>query len=160
MIFTPRQWLIIASSFIVLALSSGLMFSFSIFLKELESAFEGSRSGVSFGYSIFMVVGSISAILMGRLSDRYGTRKVVVLGTVLNVIALGFASVMNSVRSNFDVVPGTSSALLSSPVNSNPVNSRPLFGAFCNTNITWNTGCRLRSRSGSRASTSLSKGRS
>ncbi len=96
LIFTPRQWLIIASSFIVLALASGLMFNFSIFLKEIESAFEGSRSGVSFGYSIFMIVGSASAILMGKLSDRYGARTVVILGAVLNVIALGFASVMQS----------------------------------------------------------------
>lgn len=97
MIFTPRQWLIIAASFIVLSLASGLMFNFGIFLKEVESAFEGSRSGVSAGYSIFMLVGFASAILMGHLSDRYGARKIVILGTVLNVIALGFASVMQSV---------------------------------------------------------------
>ncbi len=96
LIFTPRQWLVIAASFIVLALSTGLMFSFGIFVKPLGSAFDWSRSSVSAGYSIFMIVGSMSAILMGRLSDRYGARKVVILGTVLNVLALGFASVMQN----------------------------------------------------------------
>ncbi len=95
-IFTPRQWLVIAASFIVLALSTGLMFSFGIFIKPLGSAFDWSRSSVSAGYSIFMIVGSMSAILMGRLSDRYGARKVVILGTVLNVIALGLASLMQN----------------------------------------------------------------
>jgi MFS family permease len=97
MIFTPRQWLIIAASFVVLSLASGLMFSFGIFLKEIENAFKGSRSGISAGYSIFMLIGFASAILMGHLSDRYGARKIVILGTVLNVLALGFASVMQSV---------------------------------------------------------------
>ncbi len=97
LIFTPRQWLIIASSFVVLALASSLMFSFSIFVKPLESAFDWSRSSISAGYSIFMIIGSVSAILMGRLSDRYGARKVVMLGTLLNVLALGFASIMQNV---------------------------------------------------------------
>jgi MFS family permease len=97
LIFTPRQWLIITASLIVLSLASSLMFSFTIFIKELESAFEGSRSSISAGYSIFMLIGFASAILMGRLSDRYGARAIVILGTVLTVLALGFASVMQNV---------------------------------------------------------------
>ena len=96
-IFSSRQWVIIASSFVILALASGLMFIFGVFIKPLESAFTWSRSSISAGNSIFMIVGSASAILMGRLSDRYGTRTVLIMGSALNVLALGLASFMQSI---------------------------------------------------------------
>ena len=60
------------------------------------------------------------------------------------------------VRSNFAVPVSTSAAREREPRQL----QRSPPGAFCSTNITWNSGGRLRSRSGASSSTSRSNGRS
>ncbi|MDP6278598.1 MAG: MFS transporter [Nitrospinota bacterium] len=91
-IFSPRQWLIIASSFIILAVGTSLNFNFGIFIKPLVEEFDWSRTTVSAGFSVFMLAGSFSAILTGGLADRYGTRRVVFFGTIMIAAAMFAAS--------------------------------------------------------------------
>lgn len=96
-IFSAYQWAIIASCFIMLALGSSLNFNFGIFLKPLTDEFSWARSSVSAGFSIFMITGSASAILAGAMADKFGTRRVVVIGTLLITLAMILASRMQSI---------------------------------------------------------------
>ncbi|MBT6394205.1 MAG: MFS transporter [Nitrospinaceae bacterium] len=96
-LFSTYQWAIIASCFVMLALGSSLNFNFGIFLKPLSEEFGWSRSSISAGFSIFMITGSASAILAGAMADKYGTRRVVIVGTLLITLAMIFASRLQSI---------------------------------------------------------------
>ena len=58
-------------------------------------------------------------------------------------------------KSNLALALATGSKLVLSPANSSPS-----FAVFCNTSITWNSGCRASERAGLMTSTSRSNGSS
>jgi MFS family permease len=53
------------------------VFCFSVFLKPIMQDFHASRAAVSLGYTLHLIGGATSALLVGWLIDRYGTRKVI-----------------------------------------------------------------------------------
>ena len=66
------------------ALAAGLSFwSFGLYIDPLEQEFGWSRWSISGGFSIALLVGALASPLIGRGVDRYGPRRVVVLGAVL-----------------------------------------------------------------------------
>ncbi len=66
------------------ALAAGLSFwSFGLYIDPLEQEFGWSRWEVSGGFSIALLVGALASPLIGRGVDRYGPRRVVILGAVL-----------------------------------------------------------------------------
>ena len=66
------------------ALAAGLSFwSFGLYIGPLEQEFGWSRWEVSGGFSIALLVGALASPLIGRGVDRYGPRRVVILGAVL-----------------------------------------------------------------------------
>jgi MFS family permease len=71
------------------------VFSFSVFLKPLMLNFHVGRAAVSLAYTLHLIVGAISAPLMGWLIDRYGTRRVILPATAafgLTLIWINFDS--------------------------------------------------------------------
>ena len=86
--FSASEWLLILACFVLLAISAGVNFNFGIFIKPLSAEFGWSRSAISAGFSIFMFTISATAILAGGLADRYGTRRVVLFGTIILSIGL------------------------------------------------------------------------
>ncbi len=91
-IFSAQQWTIIACCFAILAVASSLNFNFGIFIKPLVDDFGWSRTSVSAGFSIYMLIGAANAILAGGLADRFGTRRVVFTGMLLIAASLLLAS--------------------------------------------------------------------
>ncbi len=75
----------------------GLFFSFGVFLEPLEEELQTSRAAISAVYTIFVAVYCISAILMGRLSDKYGSRKTLLLAAVLIGGGISLCSLATSV---------------------------------------------------------------
>ena len=74
----------LAASVVSVALAAGLSFwSFGLYIDPLEQEFGWSRWEVSGGFSIALLVGALASPLIGRGVDRYGPRRVVVLGAVL-----------------------------------------------------------------------------
>ena len=66
------------------ALAAGLSFwSFGLYIDPLEREFGWSRWEISGGFSIALLVGALASPLIGRGIDRYGPRRVVILGAVL-----------------------------------------------------------------------------
>lgn len=70
----------------------GIFFSFGVFLDPLISEFGWSSALTSFVFSVYSLSYSLSAILVGRLADRYGARITIALGGVAVTLALVLSS--------------------------------------------------------------------
>src|SRR5262249_47092616 len=85
-------WIALAAAFIIITLSIGTLFTLSVFLKPIEDAMGWSRSSISaIGLLNWCVMG-LGGVLAGYLSDRFGTRRVVLTGGAL----LGLGLVLSS----------------------------------------------------------------
>ena len=89
-------WIIMVLAFMAIT-TYGLFFSFGVFLEPLEEELQTSRAAISAVYTIFVAVYCISAILMGRLSDKYGSRKTLLLAAVLIGGGISLCSLATSV---------------------------------------------------------------
>ncbi len=77
-------YIIVIASSLVMAVSSGAIYSFSVFFEPLQSQFGWSRAVTSGAFSAFVVLNGAMAIASGRLNDRFGPRIVVsISGAVL-----------------------------------------------------------------------------
>ena len=77
-------WWVLAASVVSVALAAGLSFwSFGLYIGPLEHEFGWSRWEIAGGFSVALLVGALASPLIGRAVDRYGPRRVVVLGAVL-----------------------------------------------------------------------------
>ena len=82
-------WLIVLFSAIGLFLGAPLLvFSFSVFFKPLVTGFHASRAAVSFAFSLFNTVGACSIPLTGKVIDRFGAKRVIVVSTIGYGLAL------------------------------------------------------------------------
>jgi sugar phosphate permease len=76
-------WIIVAVAIIIIALGVGLMLSLGIFMQPLEMAFGWGRGQIA-GASLFgWVAFGVASFFFGALSDRLGTRLVVMLGGLM-----------------------------------------------------------------------------
>jgi len=80
---------------IVMISATGLFFgvpltvySFSVFLKPLMQEFHAGRAVISLAYTLKLMTGAAVAPLVGWLIDRYGSRKIILLGTTLYGLTL------------------------------------------------------------------------
>lgn len=68
-----------------------IVFSFPVFLKPLVQDFHAGRAAVSLGFTLQLIVVAVTAPVAGWLIDRYGSRKVILIATVM----LGLILVLN-----------------------------------------------------------------
>src|ERR1700761_1077757 len=59
------------------------VFSFPVFLKPLMQDFHAGRAAVSLGFTLGLITIAVGAPLVGWLIDRYGSRKVILLATLM-----------------------------------------------------------------------------
>ncbi len=87
-----QRWIVLAAAFAIIALSIGTLFTLGVFLKPMEDGLGWSRSSIgAIGLFNWIVMG-LGGVLAGYLSDRFGTRVVVLVGGVL----LGLGLVLSS----------------------------------------------------------------
>jgi MFS family permease len=86
-------WVVVAVSFITLALAYGVWYSFSVFFVALLKEFGWSRSVGAGGFSIFVITHSLMAPLVGGMVDRFGPRRVILVGLVFVGVGLALCSV-------------------------------------------------------------------
>ena len=89
-------WVIIAVAFITLGVVFGLWYSFSVFLLAIKTEFSWSVSTVSSIFSVFLVSHSLFGLAAGYLQDRFGSRVVIPIGSVI----LSFSLVLTSRSEN------------------------------------------------------------
>lgn len=78
-------WRVVAAAALGLFLGAVpiAVFSFGVFLKPLSQDFHAGRSAIALASTHFNLVVAATSPVAGRLSDRYGARKVIILCTVI-----------------------------------------------------------------------------
>jgi MFS family permease len=79
----PMAWVVLAAAFSMQMVFSGIHFSFGVFLKPVAEDFQWSRGATAFAYTLMWWVSSPAGLLLGWISDRIGTRKILVFGALM-----------------------------------------------------------------------------
>jgi MFS family permease len=88
----PYRWVIVGLGALMSCVAIGAMFSLAVFLDPMTTSTDWSRAGISSAMTLNFIVMGLSGFFWGNVSDRYGTRIVVVIGAVVLGLALVLAS--------------------------------------------------------------------
>jgi MFS family permease len=112
-------WIIVGTGIVITCVGMGAMLSLSIFLQPVSGSMGWSRAGISAaGMLNFLTMGA-GAVLWGALSDRFGTRAVVLTGGVLlglGLVTASRAATLGQFQLCFGVVVGLAVGSLYAPV--------------------------------------------
>ena len=81
-------WFVVAGAFLVLSINYGARYCFGVFVKPMAADYEWSRSVISLGASLNMLVYSVCAIYIGRLLDKMAPRWIITCGALLASLSL------------------------------------------------------------------------
>src|SRR5919199_6276521 len=84
-------WIVLSAAFLIIMIGIGTMFSSGVFLIPLQEEFGWSRSEISLASFLNWVAFGLFSFLCGTLSDRIGTRRVVVFGGAMLGLGLTLA---------------------------------------------------------------------
>jgi len=85
-------WVVLGAAFVIITLSIGTLFTLGVFLKPIEDGMGWSRSRIAGVGLLNWIVMGLGGVVAGLLSDRFGTRGVVLVGGGL----LGLGLVLSS----------------------------------------------------------------
>jgi MFS family permease len=85
-------WVIVVAGTLMMAISYGLMYSYSVFFKPLADYFHWDRATVSSVYSVSLIFRGVVSIGIGWLADRYGAARIMALCGFLIGLGLGLSS--------------------------------------------------------------------
>ena len=85
-------WVIVGVGIVVTCVGFGAMMSLSVFLQPIAEAMGWSRTGIAAAAMLNFLCMGLSAFMWGTLSDRLGTRTVVLCGGVLVGLGMVLAS--------------------------------------------------------------------
>src|SRR3954447_3607260 len=89
-------WVIVGVGIVVGCIGVGSMMSLSVFLQPVSVEMGWSRAGISAALMLAFLCMGVSSFAWGAVSDRFGTRSVVLAGGVL--LGLGLAGVSRAVE--------------------------------------------------------------
>lgn len=89
-------WFVVAGAFAVTFVGFGSAYTFSAFVEPLQRDFGASRGSVSLVFSLAGFLYFRLGIVSGPLADRFGSRRLAVLGMILTGLGLAAASAARS----------------------------------------------------------------
>ncbi|MBZ7925119.1 MFS transporter [Ensifer adhaerens] len=113
------RWVIVAAGGLLGCLAIGAMFSLPVFLLPISRDTGWSVTGVSSAMTIGFLAMAFASIAWGSLSDRWGARPIVLIGSVLLAVSLMAASRATSLiafQFVFGVVVGIATAAIFAPM--------------------------------------------
>lgn len=87
-----HNWSIVAAGALMTCVAIGVIFSLAVFLEPMSASTGWSRAGISSALTLAFLSMGVAGFGWGALTDRYGPRLVVLIGTVL----LGLSTVLAS----------------------------------------------------------------
>jgi len=112
-------WVVVGAGAMMTCVGFGAMLSLAVFLQPISEAMGWSRSGVSAAATIDFLCMGFAAFFWGALSDRFGTRIVVLIGSVLLGTGLVVASQATSLwqfQLSFGVLIGIAAGSFYAPM--------------------------------------------
>ncbi|KAJ6644018.1 Monocarboxylate transporter 12 [Pseudolycoriella hygida] len=91
-------WVVVFSSVVVSLIADGISFSFGLLYTEFLNYFAESSSKTSWIGSIFLAVPLMSGPIMSNLVDKYGCRKMTIIGGIISGTGFVLASFSNSIE--------------------------------------------------------------
>lgn len=91
-----NAWIVLFAG-LTINLTLGVLYSWSVIKKALVNDWGWTSSDASLPYSIAIVVWAITLLFAGRMQDKIGPRKVVMLGVAFTGLGLMASSMINSV---------------------------------------------------------------
>ena len=73
-----------------------IVYSFSVFIKPLTQDLHSNRASISLAFTLANLMTSISSPLVGRLADRFGARRVILIATAIFASLLISAPLLSS----------------------------------------------------------------
>jgi MFS family permease len=112
-------WIIVGAGIVMTCVGLGAMLSLSVFLVPIAEAMGWSRTGISTAALLNWLCMGLGSFGWGALSDRVGTRTVVVSGGVLlglGLVGASQASTLTQFQLAFGVVVGTAAGSFYAPM--------------------------------------------
>jgi Major Facilitator Superfamily/Domain of unknown function (DUF1772) len=123
---------IVAAAMVITCVGFGAMFSLGVFLEPMSAAESWSRTGISTAALLDFLCMGLGSFLWGWLSDRFGTRAVVLTGGVLlglGTVLASHAPTLTSFQIYFGVMVGFASGSLFTPLTATTTRWLWLMGA-------------------------------
>jgi MFS family permease len=112
-------WVVVAVGIVITCVGFGAMLTLSIFLQPMAEAMGWSRTGIAAAAMLNFLCMGVGAFVWGALSDRYGTRAVVLCGGVLlglGMVLASRASTLVEFQLLFGVIVGVASGSFYAPL--------------------------------------------
>ena len=90
------RWIILAIGFAILFFNGGSRSALGLMLKPMVDDLEWSRTALSTGATVYMVVSAMAMPFVGRLADRYDLRLIMGVGAVVGAVGIGLMSVVSA----------------------------------------------------------------
>jgi MFS family permease len=112
-------WVIVAVGALMTCVGMGSMFSLAVFLQPVTEATGWSRAGIASAMTLDFLVMGVAAFGWGALSDRFGTRLIVLAGAVLlgaGLVLASRAQSLNEFRLVYGVLVGLAAGSFFAPM--------------------------------------------
>jgi MFS family permease len=112
-------WIIVGAGIVITCLGMGTMMSLGIFLQPMSMATGWSRTSISMAALLNFLCMGPASFLWGALSDRFGTRVVVLSGGVLlglGLVAASHAATVGQFQILFGVIIGVAAGSFYAPL--------------------------------------------
>ncbi|WJN78579.1 putative MFS-type transporter [Burkholderia anthina] len=113
------RWVIVAAGGLMGCIAIGAMFSLPVFLRSIAHDTGWSMTGISAAMTLGFIAMAFASMAWGSLSDRVGTRPVVIAGAVLLSASLALASRAPSLlvfQLTFGLAVGSATAAIFAPM--------------------------------------------
>lgn len=102
-------WVVVFSSLTLSLIADGIAFSFGLIYTQLLAYFPDSKSKTAWIGSLFLAVPLLVGPIMSNLVDKYGCRKMTIIGGILSGLGFALSSICNSVEAlyiTFGIISG------------------------------------------------------
>jgi MFS family permease len=112
-------WVIVAAGIVMTCFGIGSMLSLGVFLQPMSEAMGWSRTGISLAALLNFLCMGVGSFVWGALSDRFGTRVVVLSGGILlgaGLLGASQAATLGQFQLLFGVVVGVAAGSFYAPM--------------------------------------------